>query len=120
MNAQCSTPYDVDQQDPNALKHPARTMAKLSRREELLVRLIRSVPLSSDLRAVLAVRASSAGHFAALAVLRALEGDAVAVIGAFLQVCWAFIFIMVQLLFSYRDLSSFFVAIRLRLVLILT
>ena len=58
----------------------------LSRREELLVRLLRSVPLSSELRAVLAVRASAAGQFAALAVLRALEGDAVAVISAFLQV----------------------------------
>lgn len=62
--------------------------AALSRREELLVRLLRSVPLSPDLRAVLAVRAGAAGLFAALAVLRALEGDVVAVMAAFLQVRW--------------------------------
>lgn len=65
---------------------PAASPTVLSRREELLVRLLRSVPLSSELRAVLAVRASAAGQFSALAVLRALEGDAVAVIDAFLQV----------------------------------
>ena len=65
---------------------PAASPTALSRREELLVRLLRSVPLSSELRAVLAVRASAAGQFAALAVLRALDGDAVAVIDAFLQV----------------------------------
>ena len=59
---------------------------KLSRREELLVRLLRSAPLSLNLRTVLAVRASSAGFFVALSVLRALEGDAVAVIGTFLKV----------------------------------
>ena len=60
--------------------------AVISRREELLVRLLRSVPLSPELRAVLAVRAGAAGLFAALAVLRALEGDVVAVMAAFLQV----------------------------------
>lgn len=64
---------------------PVAPVMLSSRREELLVRLLRSIPVSSELRAALAERASAAGQFAALAVLRALEGDAVAVIDAFLQ-----------------------------------
>ena len=69
--------------DAQGCSTPAPTA--MSRREELLVRLLRAVPVSSELRAALAERASAAGQFTALAVLRALEGDAVAVTDAFLQ-----------------------------------